>query len=662
MSSKPRGRSEMDAAMRMATCPQATKPVAHLPGDSTHTYLQKCKQNIEAEVWAMVATGSRQAVRVVAKDDSIVSVSNAGVVIPLEQLQFCLLILNGLLCLVTRLRSSGKMGYHEEGVRVLSGGSFLIGYVRPYLMEYVAVMRFIESGGPPILDDIVSLDNRTVFAFDQRPLCDAVACNALQRQSVVGLRHTVEGIQGPPGTGKSSTIFHIVHSAMPLGMDAMLTCVQNRAVDALASKFQQSGTVPFVVLGNPERLGDTAKQYTLESLVAREQAVIACRGDSDWSSRVLDYLDGRLQRRIASRQFKSTGWRLWWVAYAGWVLKGDIATWSQLKREALEQLKAAIAEAEDRISSSTTVFMCTVDTLSRVKQSKRRRLLIIDEAGTVPEYKIPLAVSLGVDAVIAVGDQKQLQPFSHTKMSHGFFHRLAEAIVPPMLEEQYRMHHGICSLVSSSFYGGRLVTNPLVIDVRAAVSLSGVHWVDYPDVNAETSGRNGATCNNVELALLRTFMQGVEDNLLVKGKSVLIIAFYREQFQLLMRQAESMGFVGTRMVNEEGAKPEKYFINPLFRIATVDASQGSESDVVVLSCVRCNVRKQVGFLSHPNRLCVALSRARERLVVLGSARTLTARIPVFKALFRLANVRHSFDFKETKPALDNWEELWEAMQ
>lgn len=47
------------------------------------------------------------------------------------------------------------------------------------------------------------------------------------------------------------------------------------------------------------------------------------------------------------------------------------------------------------------------------------------------------------------------------------------------------------------------------------------------------------------------------------------------------------------------------------RVATVDAFQGEESPIVILSLVRSNPEGNLGFLSWPNRVCVALSRARD---------------------------------------------------
>lgn len=58
-------------------------------------------------------------------------------------------------------------------------------------------------------------------------------------------------------------------------------------------------------------------------------------------------------------------------------------------------------------------------------------------------------------------------------------------------------------------------------------------------------------------------------------------------------------------------------------ITTVDSFQGLEADIVILSLVRSNQFGSIGFLAEENRICVALSRARYGLYVIGNMRLFT---------------------------------------
>jgi DNA polymerase alpha-associated DNA helicase A len=56
-------------------------------------------------------------------------------------------------------------------------------------------------------------------------------------------------------------------------------------------------------------------------------------------------------------------------------------------------------------------------------------------------------------------------------------------------------------------------------------------------------------------------------------------------------------------------------------IGSVDGMQGREKDAVVLSLVRSNVKREVGFLKERRRLNVAMTRAKRSLCVVGDSET-----------------------------------------
>src|SRR5258708_4437962 len=69
----------------------------------------------------------------------------------------------------------------------------------------------------------------------------------------------------------------------------------------------------------------------------------------------------------------------------------------------------------------------------------------------------------------------------------------------------------------------------------------------------------------------------------------------------------------------------------------VYAFEGRESDAVMLSLVRSNDRAAIGFLNDPNRVNVAVSRAKKLLVIVGDSKTVIGGAPeLFGPLFEHA--------------------------
>ena len=70
-----------------------------------------------------------------------------------------------------------------------------------------------------------------------------------------------------------------------------------------------------------------------------------------------------------------------------------------------------------------------------------------------------------------------------------------------------------------------------------------------------------------------------------------------------------------RKFNELTWKPE---FRPLIKIDTVDSYQGKENRIIIVSLVKNNKDRKPGFLKEHNRINVAMSRAMDRLLIVGS--------------------------------------------
>lgn len=68
------------------------------------------------------------------------------------------------------------------------------------------------------------------------------------------------------------------------------------------------------------------------------------------------------------------------------------------------------------------------------------------------------------------------------------------------------------------------------------------------------------------------------------------------------------------------------------RIVVVDNFQGEESKIILLSLVRSNAMARIGFLATENRVCVALSRAKDGMYIIGNMDNLTESSSIWKKI------------------------------
>ena len=78
----------------------------------------------------------------------------------------------------------------------------------------------------------------------------------------------------------------------------------------------------------------------------------------------------------------------------------------------------------------------------------------------------------------------------------------------------------------------------------------------------------------------------------------------------------------------------------LLRIGTVDNFQGEEAKIVIVSLVRSNSEKKVGFLKTTNRINVLLSRAQHGMYLIGNAETYS-NVPMWSQVLGMLRAEES---------------------
>ncbi|KGR90302.1 DNA helicase [Ureibacillus massiliensis 4400831 = CIP 108448 = CCUG 49529] len=287
-------------------------------------------------------------------------------------------------------------------------------------------------------------------------------------------------------------------------------------------------------------------------------------------------------------------------------------------------------------------------------------VVIIDEVSkaTPPELLLPM---LKGKKIILVGDHHQLPPligdetFEETleeviKDSNTFeqkreleklleeslFERLYKNLPrtnKKMLAIQYRMHENIMQSIAP-FYENEsdslkcgLTNSDEMRDHKLESQFikrnDHLLWFDVPNEHAyfEQRMKEGSSLfNEAELKIIHRLLTDLDDSVkLAKEngliekealKSVGVISFYAEQVRRINRLIEECNLQHIHI-----------------RTGSVDKFQGMEMDVILVSMVRNNDNKHgdIGFAKDYRRLNVALSRARELLMLIGSTDMFTAR-------------------------------------
>lgn len=267
--------------------------------------------------------------------------------------------------------------------------------------------------------------------------------------------------------------------------------------------------------------------------------------------------------------------------------------------------------------------------------------VIVDEAARATPGELAVAIQSG-RRVLLVGDHRQLPPLyteplvrrisaelrwpDRSVLTRSDFERAFESDygrqVGATLQTQYRMAPPIGELVSACFYPVPLQPGrgdpPQWFDHLPERICAVVTWIDTSDAGREshdrpkTPGFDNLYEAREILELLRSictcgsFIQSLLDHCAEEEKPIGVICMYAAQERLLQRMLSEQDWAtGYRR---------------LIKIDTVDSYQGKENRIIILSTTRNNGRYEQGFLSSNERVNVAISRAMDRLIIVGAAR------------------------------------------
>ncbi|KAI2785918.1 hypothetical protein POX_h09681 [Penicillium oxalicum] len=362
---------------------------------------------------------------------------------------------------------------------------------------------------------------------------------------------------------------------------------------------------------------------------------------------------------VRDRQILATSWFKMWqnhrtdllfeaIDHAASIRNNINAVHDEINRRALIQA--------DVIGITTTALARNIETLRRLGT----KVVVCEEAAEVMEAHVISALMPGVEHFIQIGDHRQLRPQiqNHSlsletstgrtwQLDRSQFERRAvgEPGLDPapvaQLNVQRRMRPEISQLIRTVYprlQDHESVTNlPNVIGMR-----HNLFWLDhrYPEDSRDDGSRVKSRSNQWEVEMTTALVRHLVRQGEYKSTDIALLTPYTGQLRKLRaslssdfeiclseRDLETLASDGLDDFEDEKSKPnarqslEKKTLLQTLRLATVDNFQGEEAKVIVVSLVRSNPKRKVGFLRTENRINVLLSRAQHGMYLIGNAET-----------------------------------------
>ncbi|VDD86233.1 unnamed protein product [Enterobius vermicularis] len=303
-----------------------------------------------------------------------------------------------------------------------------------------------------------------------------------------------------------------------------------------------------------------------------------------------------------------------WMLYRFWC--------TRLQNYAEERLKVMLQSYKDltgelkqrKVSCENDIIGATTTGAAKSRAQLNEigcPVVIAEEAAAVLEAHLVVSIPLHCKHAILIGDHQQLRPnpavyemAKEYNLEISLFERMVRNSYPyKALLVQHRMSPLISDTLMKHFYpelenGSKVFHYP---SVRGTCQPLFFISHKYPENQSSLFCHQNEFEADFAVSLTNYFLQqhyGLEE--------VTILCAYLAQAALVKRLAK-----------------QKFNDFEKLVIETVDAYQGKENNIIIFSAVRSIPSASIGFLAVPNRVCVALSRARYGFYMIGNMDVLT---------------------------------------
>ncbi len=387
-------------------------------------------------------------------------------------------------------------------------------------------------------------------------------------------------VHGPPGTGKTTTLIEAILQLIAKGERIIVSAPSNAAVDHISIGLLERG-VKVLRVGNTGKVHEKVYPYTPEGKLQQ----------------------GQQQKELKQLHIQASQFRKMALQYKRNFGKAEREQRNLLLKE-VQQIRLQIKQLqrynEEKLYQEATVITGTpVGLLDANIPQVPYATLIIDEAG---QCLAPMAFSLLPLARkwVFAGDHLQLPPtvISEQAAKAGLATSALELLVPCcnevyLLNVQYRMRQRIAGFSSAYFYNNAL---------QAASHLQASTALDFTFIDTagtgfeETSGADGLSLMNIgELQVANAIIASLTNSL------------------------NDIAFISPYSAQVAAAKTH---LPQGIRISTIDSFQGQEQRIVIISLVRSNADGVIGFLKDYRRMNVAITRAQQKVFIIGDSATI----------------------------------------